>query len=74
MQAQLAAALQTRACGETRRAWVRRLSSVWETVAQLNRAQAAADAASELAAKLGETGAMGKADRARERIRCRARR
>lgn len=67
-QAQLAAALQTlELASETRRAWVETVSS-WETVAQLNRAQAAADAASELAAKLGETGAMGKADQAREHV------
>ncbi|NVD42463.1 TolC family protein [Ensifer sp. HO-A22] len=67
-QAQLAAALQTLAlAGETRRAWVETVSA-WETVTQLNRAQAAADAASELAAKLGETGAMGKADQAREHV------
>ena len=67
-QAQLAAALRTLAlAAETRRAWVETVSA-WETVGQLNRAQAAADASSELAAKLGETGSMGKADQAREHV------
>ncbi|WP_457587588.1 TolC family protein [Ensifer canadensis] len=67
-QAQLAAALKTLAlAAETRRAWIEAVSA-WETVAQLNRAQAAADAASQLAAKLGESGAMGKADQAREHV------
>lgn len=37
-------------------------------MAQLNQAQAAADAASELAQKLGETGAMTKGSQAREHV------
>ncbi|WP_346906312.1 TolC family protein [uncultured Roseibium sp.] len=50
---------------ETRRAWIDAVAA-FETVANLNQAQVAADAASELAQKLGETGAMPKAGQARE--------
>ncbi len=42
--------------------------AAWENVAYLNRAKAAADAASELAQKIGEAGSMPKADQAREHV------
>lgn len=64
--AQLVAALETlRLAAETRRAWVNAVSA-FETSAYLNQAQVAADAASELAQRLGETGALPKAGQARE--------
>lgn len=67
-QAQLSAALRTlELAAETRRAWIEAVAA-WETVRQLSRAQIAADASSELAAKLGETGAMGKGAQAREHV------
>jgi outer membrane protein TolC len=67
-QAQLNAALRTlQLAADTRRAWINAVAA-WETVAQLNQAQAAADAASELAQKLGETGAMSKGSQAREHV------
>ncbi len=67
-QAQLTAALSTlQLAAETRRAWIETVAA-WETVGQLSQAQAAADASSELAAKLGETGAMGKGNQAREHV------
>jgi outer membrane protein TolC len=67
-KAQLAAAVRTlQLATETRRAWITAVSS-WETVTQLNQAQAAADAASELAKKLGETGSMTKGGQAREYV------
>ncbi|MGE6782850.1 TolC family protein [Ensifer adhaerens] len=67
-QAQLNAALSTlQLATDTRRAWIEAVAA-WETVGQLNQAQAAADASSELAAKLGETGAMGKGNQAREHV------
>lgn len=67
-KAQLAAAMKTlQLAADTRRAWITAVSS-WETVAQLNRAQAAADAASELAQKLGETGSLTKGGQAREHV------
>ncbi|MCB1383584.1 MAG: TolC family protein [Notoacmeibacter sp.] len=50
---------------ETRRAWINAVSA-FETVAYLNQAKDAADAASELALKLGESGALPKAGQARE--------
>ncbi|WP_425504187.1 TolC family protein [Roseibium litorale] len=50
---------------ETRRAWIDAVAA-FETVSYLNQAQVAADAASQLAQKLGETGAMPKAGQARE--------
>ena len=66
--AQLAAAVRTlQLAAETRRAWITAVAS-WETVAQLSQAQAAADAASELAKKLGETGSMAKGGQAREHV------
>ncbi|MGG6892597.1 TolC family protein [Rhizobium sp. BR 315] len=65
-QAQLNAAIETlRLAADTRRAWITAVAAD-ENVAQLQRAQAAADAASELAEKLGETGAMAKGSQARE--------
>lgn len=67
-RAQLAAAQRTlQLAADTRRAWINTVAA-WETVAQLNQAQAAADAASELAQKLGETGAMTKGSQAREHV------
>ncbi|MBO6719716.1 MAG: TolC family protein [Rhizobiaceae bacterium] len=64
--AQLAAALETlRLAADTRRAWVNAVAA-FETSAYLNQAQVAADAASELAQRLGETGALSKAGQARE--------
>ena len=50
---------------QTRRAWINAVSA-FETVAYLNQAKASADAASELAQKLGESGALPKAGQARE--------
>lgn len=52
---------------EARTAWIE-AASAWEQVSYLNRAKASADAAAELAAKLGGTGAMTKADQAREQV------
>lgn len=67
-QAQLTAALKTlELAAESRRAWIKAVAA-FETVGQLERAQAAADAASELAQKLGETGAMAKGSQAREHV------
>jgi outer membrane protein TolC len=67
-KAQLNAAMQTlQLAADTRRAWISAVAS-WETVAQLNQAQAAADAASDLAQKLGETGALTKGGQAREHV------
>ncbi|MGO8083053.1 TolC family protein [Rhizobium leguminosarum] len=67
-QAQLNAAVRTlQVAADTRRAWINAVAA-WENVGQLQRAQAAADAASELAEKLGETGAMTKGAQAREHV------
>ncbi|NKK78557.1 TolC family protein [Rhizobium leguminosarum] len=67
-QAQLTAAVKTlQVAADTRRAWIGAVASR-ETVGQLQRAQATADAASELAEKLGETGAMTKGAQAREHV------
>lgn len=67
-QAQLRAAEETlRLAADTRRAWIEAVAA-WERVAYLNRAQAAADAASALAQKLGETGAFTKTGQAREHV------
>jgi len=67
-KAELAAAMQTlQLAADTRRAWITAVAS-WETVAQLNQAQATADAASELAKKLGEAGSMTKGGQAREHV------
>ncbi|MBY5714252.1 TolC family protein [Rhizobium leguminosarum] len=67
-QAQLNAAVRTlQLAADTRRAWINAVAA-WENVGQLQRAQATADAASELAQKLGETGAMAKGAQAREHV------
>lgn len=67
-QAQLNASEATlKVAADTRRAWINAVAA-WENVAQLQRAQMAADAASELASKLGETGAMTKGSQAREHV------
>ncbi|MBP2487437.1 outer membrane protein TolC [Rhizobium leguminosarum] len=67
-QAQLIAAVKTlQVAADTRRAWIGAVAS-WENVGQLQHAQAAADAASELAEKLGETGAMAKGAQARGHV------
>lgn len=67
-QSQLRAAEATlRLAADTRRAWIDAVAA-WERVAYLNRAQAAADAASALAQKLGETGAFTKTGQAREHV------
>ncbi|MGO8059852.1 TolC family protein [Rhizobium johnstonii] len=67
-QAQLNAAVRTlQLAADTRRAWINAVAA-WENVGQLQRAQATADAASELAQKLGETGAMTKGAQAREHV------
>ncbi|WP_279480354.1 TolC family protein [Aureimonas sp. SK2] len=65
---QLEAVLRTlEVASQTRRAWIEAVAA-WENVALLNRAKVAADAAAELAAGLGGTGAMTKADQAREQV------
>lgn len=65
-QAQLAATGETLALAQdTRRAWIETVAA-FEAAALIGRAQSAADAASELAAELGATGAMNRADQARE--------
>jgi outer membrane protein TolC len=67
-QAQLNAAASTlKLAADTRRAWINAVAA-WENVVHLQQAQAAADAASELAQKLGETGAMTKGSQAREHV------
>ena len=67
-QAQLVAAEETlRLAADTRRAWINAVSA-WESVTYYNKAQQAADAASALAAKLGETGAFTKTGQAREHV------
>lgn len=64
-QAKLRAAEATlRVAADTRRSWIDAVSAV-EQLAYLDKARQAADAASELAQKLGETGAMPKAEQAR---------
>ncbi len=65
-QTQLKAVVETlRLSADTRRAWIKAVAA-FETDAYLGQAQAAADAASELAKRLGESGAMPKAGQARE--------
>lgn len=67
-QNQLRAAEETlRLAADTRRAWIEAVVAR-ERVAYLNQAEAAADAASELAQKLGETGAFTKTGQAREHV------
>lgn len=65
-QAQLNAASETlRVASQTRRAWIGAVGA-FEKVLHLNQAKSAADAASELAQKLGESGALTQAGQARE--------
>jgi len=65
-QAQLAAVNDTLAlANQTRAAWINAVSA-FETVGYLSRAKQTSDAGSELALRLGETGALNKAGQARE--------
>lgn len=65
-QAQLEAVNDTLAlANQTRQAWVNAVSA-FETVSYLKRAKATSDAGSELARRLGETGALNRAGQARE--------
>lgn len=65
-QAQMVAALETvKLASATRAAWINAVKA-FETVYYLNQAVTAADAASQLAQKLGESGALAKAGQARE--------
>lgn len=67
-KAQLGAALNTlKLAADTRRAWINAVAAS-ENVGQLAQAQTAADAASELARKLGESGALNKEGQAREQV------
>jgi outer membrane protein TolC len=67
-QAQLAAALETlRIAARTRRAYYRAVAAR-EFVEFLTQAQAAAETATQLARRLGESGAMNKLDQAREQV------
>jgi outer membrane protein TolC len=67
-QAQLVAAEATlRLAADTRRAWINAVASN-EALGYLYKAQQAADAASDLAKKLGETGAFPKTAQAREHV------
>ncbi|XDA97325.1 hypothetical protein AB1M95_14550 [Sulfitobacter sp. LCG007] len=65
-QAELAVLSETIALAiETRRAWIEAVGA-FEAAALIVQAQGTADVGSELAAQLGRTGAMSKADQARE--------
>lgn len=65
-QAQFTALLESlRLAAETRRSWITAVSAL-ENVQYLEKAQVAANAAAELGRKLGETGALPKAEQARE--------
>lgn len=67
-QAQLNAAIKTISlAAETRRQWLKAVAA-WEIVTYLDQAKASADAASELALKIGEAGSMTKANQAREHV------
>ncbi|WP_306043929.1 TolC family protein [Mameliella sp. MMSF_3455] len=67
-QAQLTALGQTIAlASETRMAWIDAVAA-FEASSLIGRAQGTADAASELAAELGRSGAMNRADQAREHV------
>lgn len=67
-QAQLAALGETVAlAAETRKAWIDAVAA-FEAAALIAQTQATADAASELAAELGRTGAMNRGDQAREHV------
>jgi len=68
LQARLRAVESTLAlAAQTRAAWIEAVGA-WETVAYMNRAKVAADAAAELATELGKTGAFPKIDQAREQV------
>ncbi|ALG91123.1 MULTISPECIES: TolC family protein [Actibacterium] len=65
-QAQLSAVNDTLTlANQTRQAWINAVAA-FETVGYLTRAKATSDAGSELALRLGETGALNKAGQARE--------
>lgn len=67
-QAQLRAALETlRVAAQTRRAYYRAVASR-ELAGFLDQSKSAAEAATKLAKRLGETGAMNKLDQAREHV------
>jgi outer membrane protein TolC len=67
-QAQLRAAEETlRLAAETRRSYYRAVA-LSEAAGFLNQAKAAAETATKLAARLGETGALNKLDQAREQV------
>src|SRR5262249_54567130 len=67
-QAKLRAALETlRAAAETRRAYYRAVAAR-ELARFLDQAKSAAETATRLAKRLGETGAMNKLDQAREQV------
>tara|TARA_R100000750_G_scaffold40118_2_gene25931 strand:- start:243 stop:1640 length:1398 start_codon:yes stop_codon:yes gene_type:complete len=67
-QAQMMALAETVAlAAETRRAWIDAVAA-FEVSSMIGRAQGTAEAASELAAELGRTGAMNRADQAREHV------
>lgn len=67
-QAQLKAVMETLAlAGKTRAAWINSVGA-FETLFYLNQGQVTADAASELAKKLGESGALNKGSQAREHV------
>jgi outer membrane protein TolC len=67
-QAQLRAALETmRVAADARRAFYRAVAAR-ELSSILSQAQSAAETASEIAARLGQTGAMNKLDQAREQV------
>ena len=65
-QSQMKAVVETlRVAADARKAWINAVSS-FEAVIYLNQAKVAADAASDLAEKLGESGALSKGGQARE--------
>lgn len=67
-QGQINAAIKTISlAAETREAWINAVAA-WEKVGYLGKAKAAADAASELALKIGEAGSLTKANQAREHV------
>jgi len=67
-QAQKRAVLETlQLAGQTRAAWINAVGS-FETIYYLNQAQVAADAASQLAERLGQSGAITKAAQSREHV------
>lgn len=67
-QAKKQAVLETlRLAAQTRTAWINAVAA-FETVTYLNQAQVAADASSELALKLGQSGAINKTAQAREHV------